>query len=131
MTTSTGAEGTLGQGQDMTTSAGAGTVQQQEWTRTSGVAAPWIFAGSNVAFVAAPDASTVTLEGMSPVVLGIEWLDVKAMLDRQPAKEQLPLFSEAQDPLQLAVLNVLAYTPEPDEPAEGDVEPGLEYRLPG
>jgi hypothetical protein len=119
--------------QDMTTSTSATEIlkQQQAWTRTSGAATPWIFSSSNVAFVAMPNTSTVPLELTFPVVLGIEWLNVQEPeLENQPAKEQLPLFSRDQDPLQHAVLRLLEYEPEPDEPGDQDVEPALGYGFP-
>jgi hypothetical protein len=106
--------------------------QQQAWNRASGVAAaPWVFACSNVPFVAMPNTSTVPFELALPV-LGIEWLNVREPeLDRQPAKEQLSLFSVDQDPLQHAVLHLLAYEPQPDEPGDEDVKPTLGYVFPG
>lgn len=105
--------------------------QEQVWTRTSGVASPWILAVSNVAFVATPDTGTVPLEQSSPIVLGIEWLNVQEPeLDRQPTKEQLPLFVDDRDPLRHAILNLLAYDPQPDEPGDRDVDPTLGYTFP-
>ena len=118
----------------MTTSTNAEEIvkQQKAWTRTSGEATPWIFSSSNVAaFVPTPNVGTVPLDPF-PVVFGIEWLKFQEPLLYEPsAKEQLPLFSGNQDdPLQIAVLNLIAYSPEPDEPSEHDVGPELGYGFP-
>jgi hypothetical protein len=65
------------------------------------------------------------------VVLGIEPLNLQELtLDRQPIKEQLSLFSRERDPLQHAMLNLLAYSQEPDEPSDQDVGPQLGYGSP-
>lgn len=111
-----------------------GTLQQQTMAawKTSGAAAPWqIFTSSNATFVAAPDISTMPLVFGCPIIIEIERLDVQEpKLDKQPAKEQLPLFSGGQDALQPALLNLLAYSPEPDEPSDQDVGPEFGYRFP-
>jgi len=126
MTTSTNAEGTFRQ-------------QSVEPWKTSGAASPWqILTSSNAAFVAAPSLGTMPLDlstmpqelGFS-VVIGVERLEIQELkLDEQPAKEQLPLFSREQDPLQYALLNLLTYSPEPDQPSDQDVGPELGYRFP-
>jgi hypothetical protein len=122
--------------QNMTTSTSAEQIfeQRQVWTRTEVAATPWIFASifasSSVAYVAVPDTNTVP--DLPPLVLGIDWLNVQEFgPERYPVKEQLSLFSADPDPLRKAVLHLLAYTPVPDEPGDHDVEPGLQYRLPG
>jgi hypothetical protein len=113
--------------QDMTTSTNAEAVfkQQQEWIRTSGGAVPWIFASSNVSFVPMPSVGTVALEPVFSVVPSFEWLPPRA-------EEQLPLplFRVQGDPLQHAMLNLVTYTPEPDQPSDLDVGPELGYGLP-
>jgi hypothetical protein len=126
MTASTNAEGTLNQ------------YSAEAW-KASGAASSWqILTSSNAAFVAAPGVGTAPLDlsTMPPdlgfsVVIGIERLDVQELrLDKQPEKEQLPLFSREEDPLQYALLNLLTYSPEPDEPGDQDVGPELGYRFP-
>jgi hypothetical protein len=77
------------------------------------------------------DLSTMPQELGFSVVIGIERLDLQEpQLDKQPVKEQLPLFSREQDPLQHALLNLLTYAPKPDEPSGQDVGPELGYRFP-
>ncbi len=118
MTTSTNMEGTINR-------------RPAEAWKTSGVASPWqVFASSNAAFVAAPDVGTAPLD-LGGFVIGISLLDVQELkVNKRPADEQLPLFSLGQDPLQGAVLNLLTYSPEPDQPSEQDVGPELGYRFP-
>jgi|SRR5579863_3599514 len=118
----------------MTTSMSTEGTQQQpaeELWKTSAAASPWqIFTSSNAAFVATPGVGTMPLDdiGLS-VVFGLERLDLQEpKLDKQPAKEQLQLFS--RDPLEYALLNVLTYSPGPDEPSDQDVGPHLDYRFP-
>jgi hypothetical protein len=77
------------------------------------------------------DLSTMPLDLGFSVVIGIERLDLQEpSLDEQPAKEQLPLFSKERDPTQHALLNLLTYSPEPDEPSDKDVGPEQGYRFP-
>jgi hypothetical protein len=118
------------QGMSTTTNAEPIFRRQQEWTSTSGVTTPWIFNSSNLAFVATSNVGT--LVEPAPVVLGIEWLSIQVpRLDRLPQREQLPLFPDVQDPLQQAVLHLISYMPEPDDPGADDIEPGLGYGFPG
>ena len=120
----------------MTTSTNAEAVfkEQREWIRTAGGATPWIFASSNVSFVPMPSMGTVALEPVFSVTPRFEWLTLREpVLNSEPAEEQLslPLFRvDQKDPLQHAVLNLLTYSPEPDQPNDQDVGPELGYRLP-
>ena len=119
----------------MTTPAHAiGTLKAQpaeQWT-TSGAASPWqVFTSSNATFVAAPGVGTMPLDGLISVMFGLERVDIQELtLEKVQPKEQLRLFSAEHDPLQSAVLNLVAYTPEPDQPKDLDVGPELGYRFP-
>lgn len=103
-----------------------------EWSQTSGAAAPWqLYASSNVAFVAAPDVGTIPVDLMFPITVGLDALTFvqETQLEEQPEKEQLPLFGP-ENALPNALMNLLAYSPVPDEPNDEDVRPELGYEFP-
>ncbi len=117
----------------MTTSTNAEEVfkQQLEWLRTSGGAVPWIFASSNVSFVPMPSVGTVAMG-----TVALDWFSVVPRferltpLDLESVEEETPLALFRVDPLQHAVLNLLTYSPKPDQPNDQDVGPELGYGLP-
>jgi hypothetical protein len=108
--------------------------QQQpvEQSTTSGAASPWqVFTSSNATFVAAPGVGTMPLDAAISVVLGLEVVQIQELkLDKIATKEQLSLFSTKEDLLQHAMLNLVTYSPEPDQPSDLDVGPELGYRYP-
>lgn len=122
----------------MTTPTSAEEISKQQfsdtWSQTSGAATPWqFFSGSNAAFVAAPLTGTSPIAVTFALVSGIEALTevTEPKLDEQVPEQQLPLFYGREDPLQHAMIQLIAYSPEPDEPAEEDIKPTLGYKFPG
>jgi hypothetical protein len=118
--------------QGMTTSTNAEKIEKrfiEALTKTtSGPATPWqILASSNSAFVASPDACTVSHRFIWSWTIQPLAAMSQPILDQKPKERQMSL-SFADDPMRQALLQLLTYSPTPDEPADEDIEPMLGYK---
>jgi len=123
--------------QGMTTSTNAEETREQRFNEaltqtTSGPAAPWqILATSNIAFVALPDTRTVPHNPRWSGIFAIQPLAAVQLptLDQKPKERQMSHYL-VDDPLRRALLRLLAYSPEPDEPGAEDIGPAFGYESP-